>query len=92
MGSVNVRLTLIIQQLLSEGTNGRKLMETLLAMAFDGNLEAIKVLLDRNDGKVKDQVEHSGAIATAKPLAMYTTEELEQLRFIALAAEQRERP
>ena len=67
-------------------------METLLAMAFDGNLEAIKVLLDRNDGKVKDQVEHSGAIATAKPLAMYTTEEIEQLRFIAVAAEQRERP
>lgn len=45
-----------------EGIANRKLVaQKLVALALDGNMDAIKVVLDRVDGKVVEKLEHSGA-------------------------------
>ena len=61
----DVALSALLQAALAEkGANGipkrKMLMNVLLNMALGGDLDAIKVVLDRSDGKVVERQEISG--------------------------------
>ena len=78
----------VLRRQLTKSGDIEGIMAKLREMALAGNLEAIKLILDRVVGKVTDKVELSGAVSVSETasLAQYTREELEQLRAIQLAA------
>lgn len=61
-GSVNI--TRHIREALerADEKRSRELADRLIQLASEGNAAAIKQVMDRIDGPVKEQVEHSGSI------------------------------
>ena len=56
---------LLLSALAEKGQKGipkrKELMQVLLDMALAGDLDAIKVVLDRSDGKVLEKHQHTGS-------------------------------
>ncbi len=55
-------VTAVLRELLDQA-GPDSVAAPLLELAQGGDIQAIKVLLDRTEGKVKEQLEHSGAVA-----------------------------
>jgi hypothetical protein len=56
-------------------TNAERIAEKLVEMAIAGDIQAIKVILDRTEGKVPQVVQHEGDVDVTK----LTDEELVRL-------------
>lgn len=53
-------LSLFIQKALERGDTKKKLADKIIAMALDGNAQALKLLMERTEGLVSQKVEISG--------------------------------
>lgn len=62
-GTISI-VHLLLRKLKDKTPDGRKnadaVAEQLISLALSGDLDAIKVILDRVDGKVAERLEHSG--------------------------------
>lgn len=63
---------LLATALKAKGDDGipkrKAVIDTLIKLALAGDLDAIKVILDRVDGKVVERLEHSGPDGGAIPI------------------------
>ncbi len=72
-GAKSKRLSSMLQARLAEREQEQELMDTLLGLALDGDLGAIKEVFDRIDGKAKQSIDVE---ATVKRFDELSDEEL----------------